>query len=131
MPRKAKVDLVPLLYGPYVPPDVTSGWLEDVRYGLVKVGGWTEAPIRWPKTTRRFYVSPILCGSLLEAVRRESSKAIQQHWGVSQPTVWKWRQTLGIGRATEGTLQLIWEARNDPQRGKRGKGTQGSVDRDN
>jgi hypothetical protein len=43
---------------------------------------------------------------LARAVRLESSLAIQRWWGVTESTVWFWRQALGVGRYNEGSAKL-------------------------
>jgi len=48
----------------------------------------------------------ILCGDLVQALKRESSQAIQYWSGVGWHTVWTWRKALGIGQYNEGTLRL-------------------------
>lgn len=97
----------PLLYGPYAPPDVPDGWAMDMVDGLIEVGGWTCAPIPWPRRKKTGKHSPILCGDLVLAVARESSAAVQHWWGVSEATVWKWRKILGVGRVTPGTRERL------------------------
>ncbi|RWR28865.1 hypothetical protein D2T31_12190 [Sinirhodobacter populi] len=96
-----------LISGPYHPPDISDGWLDDAADGLVEVGGWTSAPIPWPRRKKTGRHSPILCGDLILAVSIESSAAIQHYWGVSEGTVWRWRQALGIGRVTPGTRERL------------------------
>jgi hypothetical protein len=46
----------------------------------------------------------VLCGDLVEALKREATSAICYWWGVSQITVWRWRKALDIRGKTEGTL---------------------------
>ncbi|GGW23915.1 hypothetical protein GCM10011452_09080 [Gemmobacter lanyuensis] len=103
-----------LLFGPYAPPDVKSGWVEDAIDGLIEVGGWTDAPIPWPRRKKTGRHSPILCGDLIRAVQTESSAAVQHHWGVSMGTVWRWRQALGVGRITDGTRKLLANVTGPP-----------------
>lgn len=111
-----------LLFGPYNPPDDPSGYLHDAADGLIAVGGWTSAPIPWPRRKKTGRHSPILCGDLILAVSLESSAAIQHHWGVSEATVWKWRQILGVGRVTHGTRQrLQTETGVPPEAAARGR----------
>lgn len=95
-----------LLGGPYRPPACKVGdWLDDERDGLLQVGGWTEAPIRWPRRKKTGKHSPILCGDLVQAVRTESVEAIRYHWGVGATTVWAWRQALGVD-TTDGSRRI-------------------------
>lgn len=104
----------PLIFGPYAAPDVSSGWAEDASDGRIEIGGWTTAPIPWPRRKKTGRHSPILCGDLIRAVQTESSAAIQYHWGVSEATVWKWRQILGVPRVTAGTRQRLAEMTGVP-----------------
>ena len=48
----------------------------------------------------------ILCGDLVDAVKRESEAAVMHWWGVSDSTVRKWRRALGVPRMTPGTIRL-------------------------
>lgn len=99
-----------LHHGPYSPPPVSvGGWLHDERHGLVQVGGWTDAPLPWPRRRKTGGHSPILCGDLVRAVRLESAIAVAYWWGVSAGTVWAWRKALGVGRITSGT-RVLYEA---------------------
>ena len=91
-----------LLHGPYMAPKVRPG---DALAGY-EVGGFTDAPIPWPYRKRPGTRSLILTGDLERAVLCESEIAIAHHWGVSVPTVWRWRRELGIGRINEGTERL-------------------------
>lgn len=96
-----------LLYGPYIAPAVRPGdTLFDERRGMVVVGGYTDAPIPWPRARKTGKPSLILCGDLTEAVRSESVKAICHHFGVGVVTVWAWRKALCVGRMTDGTKEL-------------------------
>lgn len=95
-----------LIGAPYTPPAVRRGdWLDDERYGAVEVGGWTSAPIVWPRRKKTGRHSPILFGDLVRAVRTESVEAICHYWGVGQTTVWAWRQALGVD-TTEGSRRI-------------------------
>lgn len=54
-------------------PVVKRGdWLVDERYGLVKVGGWSDAPLSWPYRKKTGTRSLILCGKLAKDVRTKS-----------------------------------------------------------
>lgn len=95
-----------LIAGPYRAPVCRVGdWLDDARDGALEVGGWTEAPISWPRRKKTGRHSPILCGDLLRAVRVESVAAISHWWGVSATTVWAWRQALGVD-TTAGSQRI-------------------------
>lgn len=118
----SKSDIPPLIFGPYRAPDISSGWLVDQVDGLIEVGGWTSAPIPWPRRKKTGRHSPILCDDLIRAVMLESSAAVQHHWGVSEATVWKWRQALGVGRVTPGTRdRLRTETGVPPEAAARGR----------
>jgi hypothetical protein len=97
----ALADLPPLISGPYRMPECQIG---DELAGEV-VHGITDAPIQWPFTrsrngTRRV----ILAGELVDAVQIESVGAIAAHWGVGRSTASGWRERLGVGRMTLGTI---------------------------
>lgn len=95
-----------LLAGPYHAPTCRRGdWLDDERDGRVEVGGWTDAPISWPRRKKTGRHSPILCGDLLRAVRTESVAAICYHWGVGATTAWAWRKALGVD-TTDGSQRI-------------------------
>lgn len=104
---KQTVDRTALIGGPYRAPKVTvDDWIMDERYGLVEVGGWTDAPISWPRRAKTGKHSPIVCGDLIRAVRVESGIAVAHHWGVSVTTVWAWRKALGVEHTNPGTARL-------------------------
>jgi hypothetical protein len=50
--------------------------------------------------------SLVVYRALAKAVRRESNQAVCHWWGVTPQTVTKWRRTMGVERATEGTSRL-------------------------
>jgi hypothetical protein len=59
---------------------------------------------------------------LARAIRCESSLAIQYHWGVSEATVWRWRQAFGVGMwEPEGSKQLHRELSEAGAQRTRGK----------
>jgi len=95
-----------LIAGPYRSPACRVGdWLDDERAGKVQVGGWTDAPIAWPRRKKTGRHSPILCGDLVRAVRTESVAAIMHYWGVSAGTAWAWRKALGVD-TTDGSRRI-------------------------
>ncbi len=49
---------------------------------------------------------PVVCGSLIFAVRSESEIAVAYHWGVSTATVKKWRRALEVPAVNNGTRSL-------------------------
>lgn len=99
-----------LIGGPYTAPAVRAGdWIDDEIDGRIEVGGWTSAPIPWPRRKKNGRPSLILTAELARAVRTESVEAICHWWGVGATKVWMWRQALGVGRITAGTRKLLQE----------------------
>ena len=111
-----------LIDGPYYPPRTARGrFLVCQLRGTVKVGGYSDAPIPWPKIWRRR--SLVICGDLLRALRTESVYAVSYHWGLSRASVSYYRQQLSIPRLNPGTHRLIREfvipaSRTDEARAK-------------
>lgn len=107
--------MTPLIGAPYEAPSAERGnWLDDEIAGRVQVGGWTDAPISWPRKLKTGKAALIVTAELARAIRTESSTAIQEHWGVSLGTVHTWRKALGVGRVTDGTRQLLQERTGVP-----------------
>lgn len=103
-------DKAPTLLGNYSPPNVKRGdWLFCEIRGKVQIGGYTDAPIPWPRLLKGGKPVLVLCGDLVEAVKTESVKAITYWWGVHPETVRKWRRALGVGRNTLGSRKLHQE----------------------
>ena len=77
-----------LAHGPYRPPRSAAGdrLFCEIR-GTVIVGGYTDAPIPWPRMKKGGNPCLILCGDLVRAVRAESNAAVSHHFGVSTHTV--------------------------------------------
>jgi NUMOD3 motif len=101
---------VPHLLGEYSAPLVEIGQhVQCAIRGEVEVVGMSAGPIAWPigryppNGRSRFL---IVCGDLVDAIRRESAEAIRHHWRVGSNTVWSWRKALGISQYTEGTTWL-------------------------
>lgn len=97
-----------LLHGPYSRPPCRVGEKLHckIRGRKVVIGGMTKTPIPWPYTlepTGR--PSPILCGDLVRALRREAFAAIGHHWGASTSLVHRWRRLLGVTH-TEGDARV-------------------------
>lgn len=104
-----------LLAGPYLAPACSRGdWIADVVDGLTEVGGWTSAPLPWPRRKKTGRASLILTDELARAVREESEEAICYWWGVGVVKVWQWRKALGVGRITPGTRDLLRERTGVP-----------------
>jgi hypothetical protein len=98
-----------LLHGPYRQPRYRlGGKLFCERRGWVPATRISDAPIPWPLTTGRCRrPSLILCGDLVQAVRRESATAVAHWWGVTSQTVTLWRRVLEVPRNNEGTRRLL------------------------
>lgn len=98
----------PLNFGPYHPPAFElHGWLVDERLGLVRVNGWTHAPIGWPRLKQPGPAVPVVTAELARAIRTESAIAVAHWWGVSRDRVQRWRRELDVGQYTEGTKRLL------------------------
>lgn len=105
-----------LLGGPYHAPRCQRGdWLDDEVDGRTEVGGFTDAPIPWPRRKKTGRPSLILCDDLATAIKIESVEAICHYWGVGPTKVWQWRQALGVDRVTDGTRQLLQERTGVPE----------------
>src|SRR5688572_5336222 len=88
-----------LLFGPYRCPRVVKGapLFCEIR-GWVKVQGFSDGPIVWPRASFTGYRGRgplIVCGDLSLAIRRESHQAVAHWWGVSTTVVSRWRRALG------------------------------------
>ncbi len=75
--------------------------------GTVKVGGYHDAPIPWPRLAKGGSHTLILCRDLVKAVRLESKIAVAYHFGVSEATVQGWRRALGVAAYNPGSQQLF------------------------
>src|SRR5689334_7118460 len=108
-------DRYKLLFGPYRPPRCrVGGWLKCAVRGKVRVVGISDAPVMWPQCKAGKHLVPIVCGSLVRAVKRESVIAVAYHWGISAQTAVLWRKALGVAhRQNEGTHQL--RVRSSPE----------------
>jgi len=107
-PLLADDDRYKLIDGPYYPPRTARGrFLACQLRGTVKVGGYSDAPIPWPRIWRRR--SLVICGDLLRALRTESVYAVSYHWGLSRAIVSYYRQQLNIPRYNPGSHRLFRE----------------------
>ncbi len=107
-PSLADDDRFRLVDGPYYPPRTARGrFLVCELRGTVKIGGYSDAPIPWPKIWRRR--SLVICGDLLRALKTESVYAVAYHWGLSRSIVSQYRQRLGIPRYNPGSHRLFRE----------------------
>lgn len=97
-----------LYFGPYRTPRYKRGSIVvDYSRGQVRVVGLSDARIPWPlgvSTTGA--KSLVLYKGLASAVRKESSKAIQHWWKISEAPVTRWRQALGVEKYNRGTNLL-------------------------
>jgi hypothetical protein len=113
-----------LIAGPYEPPKVRRGdWIECEVNGLTRVGGYSCGQIPWPRAWRTGTHQLIVTAELARAVRTEAEIVIAYWWDVGLTTVWAWRRALGVGRMTDGTVQLYRElqpARLPPEAAARG-----------
>jgi hypothetical protein len=119
-----------LIAGPYAAPAVRVGdWVDDEISGLVEVGGWTDAPISWPRRKKTGRAALILTAELARAVRVESVEAVRYWWGVGATKVWQWRRALGVDRATQGTRKLLQERTGvPPEAAARGRAKAASLE---
>ena len=97
-----------LVGGPYRAPDVQVGDILRCEYRGVErmVSSMTQGAIPWPSFRYPKNISPVVCGDLARAVRLESSKAVQEWWGVPGRLVSAWRRALGVATENKGTRQL-------------------------
>lgn len=98
-----------LLGGPYRPPEIRPGDRVYcvLRKRKVRVTDISLGPIPWPRTSQGRGVGLILCGDLIEAVRREAARTVVAWWGADPSTVGEWRRALGVAAINEGTRQLL------------------------
>jgi hypothetical protein len=111
------IDKTALLFGHYTVPPLRVGDHVSCLYrdADVVVYSWTIAPMPWPLCyragTRGAGKGILVEEELARAVRHEAATAIRHCWGVSEPTVCKWRRALGVGRMdAEGSRRLIHNA---------------------
>lgn len=102
-----------LLFGPYEPPRIPRNQRLLCEYrGYLRVSKtWSDGRIPWPRRYRTGSI--ILCGDLVEAVKKESVEAVCHHWGVCRNVVNLWRKALGVPEMNSGTRQLRRRARRD------------------
>lgn len=107
-PSLADDDRYRLIDGPYYPPRTARGHFIVCEFrGKVKVGGYTDAPIPWPRIWGRR--SLVICGDLVRALKTESRYAVSYYWGLSLASVSAYRTRLPVLRMNPGTSRLIYE----------------------
>jgi hypothetical protein len=92
-----------LIGGPYRAPalrvgDVTACLYRDCD---VRLTGWTDARISWPRCGvigKQGGFGLLSDEELLRAIRTESGLALRHWWGVSEGTATHWRDAFGIGQ---------------------------------
>ncbi len=103
---------VKLRFGPYKTPRFKYG---DVvfceRFGEVRITGLSGGRIPWPTCRQGKRNVIILFKSLVNAVRRESSAAVQYWWGVGHGTLTAWRKVLEVPIANAGTSAQMSDAK--------------------
>ena len=117
-----------LVGAPYHPPSTFIGdEIEDVARGeYCKVGGWTDAPISWPRRMKTGSPSLICTDELARAIRTESALALRHWFGIGPVVVWKLRKLLGVERAdpsgTRRLYELYGRIKLTPEIGAKGRG---------
>jgi hypothetical protein len=108
--------------GPYIPPVVKKGdMVQDEWLGAVTVDGWMDAPIRWPATTHRSKLVPILFDGLVRAVVEETESAVSYYWSVSKYHIDRWKKALAQAEtASEVHTKLVLLRREPAFRQKYG-----------
>ena len=81
--------------------------VECLARGDVKIVKLTDARIPWPIGRAQGAESLVLFRGLARAVRREANQAVAYWFGVSEPTVKKWRRKLGVPPCNEGSRRLM------------------------
>jgi hypothetical protein len=90
-------------HGPYHAPPFKRGDRATCHFRDcdVKIIGWTDARIAWPRclpVNSKGHPSLLLDDELARAVRTEAAAAVCYWWGVSQGVVQRWRKALGVTR---------------------------------
>jgi hypothetical protein len=107
-PSLADDDRYRLVDGPYYPPRASRGrFLVCELRGIVKIGGYSDAPIPWPRIWHRR--SLVICEDMLRALRTESVLAVSDYWGLSKAIVSHYRQLFSVPHVNPGTHRLIRE----------------------
>jgi hypothetical protein len=108
-----------LLFGSYHPPAMRRG---DRTYCLVRdahvvVTSWSDGRISWPRCRtigHRGGSGLLVEDELARAIKSESALALMYWWGVTNSTVWKWKEGAGSGRPGRHT----WLTTVDPGSGR-------------
>src|SRR5262245_31860001 len=106
---------IPLLHGPYTPPDVRRGDRVFclIRDCLVVVKRWHRAPISWPMGRAMWPnagVGYTVDDELARALMCESAASVQYWFGISGTTVAKWRGALEVTRKNNEGSQILIHA---------------------
>lgn len=114
----------PILRGTYTAPALRRGDRADCLYRdcLMVVTHWSDAPIPWPvgrQMESRGRSCIIVDEELVRAVRQESAAAVAYWWGVSGPTVAKWRKAFDVNRKNNAGTQVLVRAATHKARGTR------------
>lgn len=112
---------MPLKFGPYRLPRCKIGGKLDCEYaGTLRIVAISDAPQQWPLGVIWGHRIPVLCGSLIRAVKQESAGDVAEAWGVGRNLVTNWRKALSV-KNTEGEQQRRSEGvkASDPQRAKK------------
>ena len=78
----------------------------DAIRGEVTIVGITDGRIPWPIGKTKRAKTLVMFRGLAKALRNESNTAICHWWGVTDQTVTKWRNALGISSDTLGSRRL-------------------------
>jgi hypothetical protein len=105
-------DKVRLLFGPYTPPPLHSGYKTYCYLrGPVVITSWSDARFSWPRCrpidARGGGSGLLLDDELARAVLHESALAVCYWWRVCDGAVCRWRRALAVTRTNnEGTRRL-------------------------
>jgi len=102
-------------------PRCKIGGKLDCKYaGTIRIVAISDAPQQWPLGVVWGHRIPVLCGSLIRAVKRESASDVAEAWGVGRWLVSKWRKALGV-KGTEGDRLRLSAAvkASDPARARK------------
>ena len=100
--------------GPYKTPRfrIDQTVIDAIR-GAVTIVGVTDGLIPWPIGKTKRAKTLVMFRGLANALRNESNTAICHWWGVTDQTVTKWRNALGIsyymtGLSPRKSRTIVW-----------------------